>query len=134
MVAKGVTGTVKVAEQADRESAGGDNTVMQDGILMDTKDSLLPEDEIIDQWYIRIKYKTGSAGKCVYIPEEGAHARLDGEAERTPMHCVQDGKGRRMTAEKPAELANDTHVTLAGVRGRQAVVQQEKMNGLMHSI
>ena len=69
---KGVTGAVNVTEQADREFAEGD-IVMRDGVLMDTKDSLLPEDDIIDQGYIGIKYKTRSARKCVYVPEEGAH-------------------------------------------------------------
>ena len=111
VVVKGVTGAVKVTEQADRELAGGD-IVMKDGVLMDTKDSLLPEDDIIDQGYIGIKYKTGSARKCVYIPEEGAHPQLEGEAARKPIHCVRDGKDWRMTLEKPAELANDMEVKL----------------------
>ena len=134
VVVKGVTGAVyvKVTEQADRELAGGD-IVMRDGVLMDTKDSLLPEDDIIDQGYIGIKYKTGSARKCVYIPEEGAHARLEGEAERKPIHCVRDGKDWRMTLEKPLELANDIEVKLAEVKGRQAVVQQEALNPAAHT-
>ena len=65
-----------------------------------------------------IKYKAGSARKCVHIPEEGAHTRLEGEAERNLIHCVRDGKDWRMTLEKPAELANDIEVKLAEVRGR----------------
>ena len=47
MVVEGVTGAVNVTEQADRELDGGD-IVMRDGVLMDTKDSLLPEDDIIE--------------------------------------------------------------------------------------
>ena len=82
--------------------------------------------------YIGIKYKTGSTQK--YIPEEGAHTSLEGKAERQPIHCVRDGKDWRMAMEKPAELANKIEVKLAEVRGRQAVVQQEKRNGLRHSI
>ena len=50
------------------------------------------------------------------------------------MHCARDGKHWRITVEKPSELANDIEVKLAEVRGRQAVVQQEKRNGLSHSI
>ena len=120
-------------EQADIELAGGD-IVIRDGVLMDTKDSLLPEDDIIDQGYIAIKYTTGSARKCVYIPEEGAYARLEGEVERNPVHWVRDGKDWRMTVEKPAGLANDIEVKLAEVRGRQAGMQQEQRNSLRHSI
>ena len=68
------------------------------------------------------------------MPEEGAHARLEGEAERQPIHCVREGKDWRMSLEKPTELANDIEVKLAEVRGRQAVVQQEQKTGLRHSI
>ena len=65
---------------------------------------------------------------------EGAHARLDGEAERKLLHCTRDGTDWRMAVETPVELANDIKFKLAAVRGKQVRVQQEKRNGRRHSI
>ena len=123
VVVKGATRAVKVTEQVDRALAGG-YIMMRDGVLMDTQYSQLPDDVIIDQGYIGIKYKTRSVRKCVYIPEDGAHPGLEGEAERKPIRCVQDGNDWRMPMEKPSELANAIEVVeLAEVRGMRAGVQ-----------
>ena len=65
----GVTGTVRTNEQAGRLLAGGD-IKMPDGVILDTKDSLVPTDTILDQGYINVQFKTATGRKmCLFLME-----------------------------------------------------------------
>ena len=57
LVVTGVTGAVRATEQAGRLLAGRD-IKMPDGVTLDTKDSLVPTDTILDQGYINVQFKT----------------------------------------------------------------------------
>ena len=132
LVVTGVTGTVRATEQADRLLAGGD-IKMPDGVILDTKDSLVPTDTILDQGYINVQFKTVTGRKNVFVPD-GTHPRLEGDPARHPIHCVRDGKDWRMTLEQPSGLANDLEVQQAEAKGRQAVMEQTRRGGIRHSV
>ena len=57
LVVTGVTGAVRATEQASRLLAGGDIT-MPDGVILDTKDSIVPNDTVLDQGYNNVQFKT----------------------------------------------------------------------------
>ena len=100
---------------------------MPDGVILDTKDSLVPTHTILDQGYnvINVRFKTATGRKTVFVPD-GTHPRLKGDPTRHPTHCVRDGKDWRMTLEQPSGLANDLEVQQAEAKGRQAVMEQTR--------
>ena len=124
----------KATEQADRLLAGGD-IKMPDGVILDTKDSLVPTDTISDQGYINVQFKTVTGRENVFAPD-GTHPRLEGGPARRPIHCVRDGKDWRMTLEQPLGLAtsNDLEVQQAEAKGQQVVMEQTRRGGTRHRV
>ena len=108
---------------------------MSDGVILDTKDSLVPIDTILDQGCINVQFKTVTGRKNVFVLD-GAHPRPEGDPARHPIHCVRDGKDWRMTLEQPSGLANynDLEVQQAEAKGRQAVMEQTRRGGFRHSV
>ena len=101
---------------------------MPDGVILNTKDSLVPTDNSLDQGCIHVQFKTVTGRKTVFVEHE-THPRLEVDPARQPIHCVRDGKDWTMTLEQPSGLVNDLEVQQAEGKGRQAVSEEANQEG-----